>query len=371
MKKWSALFLAMVMTLSLCACGKDGSGHATDAPTTAPTVPAKPTDPTYDPGSNGPSKPENSGNDGPATPQTGNFNLLTEFVICYYDGDEREEEKMELVYDEDYCLIGIKGYENGKLTGEMTFDKETGKMLTQVQYNADGGVDGTGVYTYDEKGNELSYVTTLSDGSKDFYRERTYTAEGWLESSTYGWGEQSPCYREVYTYDDYGNKLTQLLYIDDACHSEITYENSYEDGKLRQIKTWQNGMLAWGESYDADGNLIAEDSYNDQGEVFSTTAYTYENGKLMLRSISSDGVESSRQEYTYNEAGQLVEVCHFDEGHTHGRDVYAYKNGVLVNVKLYDHTELEGEYTLSYQRAEVSEELSEKLTAMYEAMMEF
>jgi antitoxin component YwqK of YwqJK toxin-antitoxin module len=254
---------------------------------------------------------------------------------------------------------------------EITYDKETSNILSKQAYKEDGSRGSKSEYTYDEQWNELTYIATLSDGTVDFYREYTYNAQGQLESNTYGWGEQSPQYRDVFTYDNHGNKLSQLMYVSGEYDSEITYENRYENDKLVEIKTYHDGILRWGEKYDADGLLIAEDQYTYEGEVFSTTTYTYENGKILLRIVSNEGAESFRQEYTYTDDGQLAEVAYFDQGSFCGRDVYTYENGSLVKVEMYDHQELENQYILTYKKANVTEEQAEKLTALYETILEF
>lgn len=355
MKKLIALMLVIVMALSLCACGKDDSADPTQAPTSAPTDPADPT-------TGGENNGEN-GNENGGTAEEGNFSLMTDVLFRYGDSDE-ETMKVELEYDENYCIVGAKLYNGEALSGEVVFDKETTNILSQTEY--EGGVLArTYTYTYDSKGNELTSVTTDAAGEVTYSKTSTYTAEGWLETTkdNYSW--------ETYTYDEYGNALTYRSGSGDEVWSDTSYENSYADGKLTEVKTYQDGRLRRSEHYDADGNMVEECDYDEDGTVWSRDTFTYENGKLMLRVIFFEGEESSRYEYTYNAAGQLTEKRAFEEGEPQGSEVYTYENGSLTDVKLYDHEELEGQYILSYKKANVSEKQAEKLLALYETVLEF
>ena len=132
-----------------------------------------------------------------------------------------------------------------------------------------------------------------------------------------------------------------------------------------QLVMIMNRIYYYGMTTTSGGNLSIMD---EDGNIWHRDTFTYENGKLMLRVVFSNGEESFREEYTYNAAGQPTEKRSFDEGHLHGRTVYTYENGSLVNLKLYDHEELEGEYTFSYKKANVSAEQAEKLLALYESM---
>ena len=356
MKKWIALLLACAMALSLCACGKDDTKDPTDAPTA--------TD-----GENNNNGNNNNGNNNNDNNETTGFDLLKNVTVRYGDGEDSESIEMKIQYDEDFNIVGCKAYKDGKLYSEITCDKVTSKTLTQVDYDEDGGIAHCYAYTYDENGNELTTVCTDGDGNVQYSSTNTYTSAGLLETSTTNWGDGSSWY--TYTYDDQGNKLSERSGSGEEIWADVTYNNIYEAGKLVEVQANQDGRLRWSERYDADGNLIAEYSFDDDGEAFSYTVYTYENGKLKLRVIYNEEDESFREEYTYNADGQLTEVRSFDEGELHGSEAYTYENGSLVNVKLYDHEELEGEYTLSYEKADVSDAQAEKLTALYTLLMEF
>ena len=348
--------MAMVMALSLCACGKDDTKNPTDGPTKAPTTPTTST----------------TGENNNADPETGNFSLLTDMSIRYADGEDSEIIKLEMTYDDDFDIVGYKVFMEGKLYSEVTCDKKTCKPLSQRDYSEGGTIDCTYDYTYDENGKELEAVSTDGEGTVLYSRSNTYTPEGWLESSVSSFADENGGYitYERYTYDEQGNALSYISGSGDEIWTIIVFENIYDGDRLSEVKTYEDGILQWCEQYDADGNLVTELSYGSEGEVFSREEWTYENGKPVRRVITNDGVESYREEYTYNADGQLVELRAFDEGEYHGGEVYTYENGDLVNLKLYDHETLEGEYTLNYRKVTVSEEQAQKLAALYATMME-
>jgi antitoxin component YwqK of YwqJK toxin-antitoxin module len=360
MKKWMAFFLAMVMALSLWACGKDDTKAApTEAPTTPTEAPTAPVE-------------NNGGENINQDPETGNFSLLTDMTIRYGEGDDAEIIKMEFAYDDDHDIVAYKAYLDGNLYSKGTFDKDTYNTLQQKDYTEDGVIDGTYDYTYDENGREIQAVTTDGEGNILSFRANTYTAQGLLEYSFSSFADEIGNYTtyEQYTYDDHGNILRYISGSGDEIWTIIVFENIYDGDRLSEVKTYEDGILQWCEQYDADGNLVTELSYGSEGEVFSREEWTYENGKPVRRVITNDGVESYREEYTYNADGQLVELRAFDEGEYHGGEVYTYENGDLVNLKLYEHETLEGEYTLNYRKVTVSEEQAQKLAALYATMME-
>jgi YD repeat-containing protein len=252
---------------------------------------------------------------------------------------------------------------------ELIFEKNLLLPLTEITYGEDGTVEQTTTYTYDANGNELSSVTTDAEGNTLYSSTKTYTAEGWLESSVEDWGESTDW--ESYTYDEHGNPLTYQSGSGDDVWTDAVYENSYDNGALVEIKTYLDGNLHWVERFDAAGNLLEEISYDYDGNEDSRDVYTYENGRLVKKVIIYAGEESFREEYSYNDAGQLTQKSSFDEGEFQGSEVYTYENGSLVKLELYDHEELEGQYLLSYKKANVTAEQAEKLAALYETILEF
>lgn len=81
----------------------------------------------------------------------------------------------------------------------------------------------------------------------------------------------------------------------------------YYDGKAEGYrKTWE---------YDEDGNIISEKTF-ESGEVFDTTTYTYQDGKLVSCLFEPSDAKrredyGHRAEYSYDSGGYLSEVAYY------------------------------------------------------------
>jgi YD repeat-containing protein len=138
---------------------------------------------------------------------------------------------------------------------------------------------------------------------------------------------------------------------------QVIYQNTYDKGKLTEVKAYRDGKLNSYSEYDADGNEILSISYHtDNGEEAFRCEYTYENGKLMAKVFYHEG-EPYREEYTYNAAGKLTEYKWGDNRHVITYD----EAGNPIGIKCYENDELRSEYTLTYENVTVSKEMAEKL----------
>ena len=358
MKKILAISLALILALSLCACGGDNatsSGGKDDQVSTS---------------------------------------LLTQVVITQRNPDDtRSTMKAVLEYDADYNIIAGKSYLDDKLYNEMTFDKDPSKPLFQQDYDENGEKDGHWIYTYDDNGNELSsckydadgkilwkYVQTYDangnvlteqdyqgDELQNEYRY-VYNADGKLEIRYSRWSDDEEESWTKYIYDEYGNVAKELSGCGEEEYNTTIYRNVYENGKLVEI-----GILnAAGElydltRYDADGNVILSASYYD-GEEYYRTEYIYENGKQMKQIGYNNGEESYRQENTYNADGLIMERTVVRENST-SRQVYTYNGkGLPTSYKAYDGDELVGEAAITYETVTVSKETAKKIEAIIDAL---
>jgi antitoxin component YwqK of YwqJK toxin-antitoxin module len=274
---------------------------------------------------------------------------------------------VDLTYDENYNITGFKIFEDDVLSAAYTFDKSIDKPLTALYYGEDGVVEGREECTYDENGNLLT--------------ARSYLGDEVLTEA-------------ICTYDEHGNVLTKYYDNGEEDWTE-TYENTYENGVLTEVKIYSHDALQERFLYDSDGNELLH-AYYYFGEEGSRYESTYENGKLVLLVEYSDGEETSREEYTYNDngdlltqiikaegvehhrqentyndAGQLIEIKHLNNDGYSANTVYTYAaDGRLESVKAYDEGELELESTFTSEKATVSEEQAKILTTLYTQLIE-
>lgn len=360
MKKWGAFFLSLAMALCLVACGADEGGKNNDAPKDSKV--------------------------------TAMLFAQVEMTEENYDG-ETSTMKGLVEYDADYNIIGTKTYVDGTLYYEVTYDKDMNKPLLELTYSETGEIIDRTENTYDEKGNRVERVNAYSyddetvtikevstfddngneltqkvyeDGELSYECRYTYTADGKLEREAFinkDGDEES--YTEK-TYDQQGNVLS--VKVDGMLSGSYeTYENIYEDGKLVEVKVYdqweQDGALVSHRKYDREGNEVLVVMYDGEtGEEWSRDESTYENGKLVKKVTYYEGKEEAIALYTYNSDGKLTERSYTPTGESSQRRVYTYnENGDLVGLKAYEGDETISEYTMIYKSVSVSEEVAERI----------
>lgn len=355
MKKWIVLSLALIMALSLCACGKDTGGKKDD---------------------------ENRD-------EKVNASLFTEVLMSEKNSDGGTDTMKGIIeYDDEYNIIGTKTYTNDKLVYEVIYDKDPDKPLLNKSYDEDGNCTDKTEYTYDADGNCLECTSTYEydgqtvtskhvntyDANRNILTEKsykngklnyechyTYTADGNMEKQTYFEdGVESAVY--TYTYDEQGNVLTEKL--DGPLSGYVnTYENTYENGKLVEVKAYEDGVMFRMTKYDSEGNEILDISYDqDSGEEWTRMESAYENGKLIKEVEYYEGEEQCVSFYSYNAAGKLTERSYTYTGSDPQRRVYTYnENGDLVGLKAYMGDEMISEYTMTYESVSVSEEVAKRI----------
>jgi antitoxin component YwqK of YwqJK toxin-antitoxin module len=361
MKKIIAISLALVMALSLCACGGDNA-----------------------PG-------------GSKDDEKVSVSLFTQVIMTEKDSDgDTDTMKGVVEYDENYNIIGTKTYINDKLNYEVTYDKDITKPMLEKSYYEDGTRTSTEVYVYDENGNCLERTSTYDNGEETtvnkeiytydangniltekryeggelYYEFRyTYTASGKLESETHNWNGEESWTR--YTYDEHDNILTEKQGSGEEVDTSRTYENTYENGKLTEVKIYRGETLDERICYDADGNEILEIGYSDGEESYRSES-TYENDKLVKNVVSYDGQQKSIALYIYDAKGNLTERSYTYGDDEPQRKVYTYNDsGDVIGLKAYEGDELEGEYTLTYETVTVSKEVAKNIEYLNALLVDF
>lgn len=183
--------------------------------------------------------------------------------------------------DDSYTITVTKTHVDGGAGQKMimVYDKE-GKLL---MYQSDSRLQG---FTYDEQGNMLSH--------------KLYYLGGTLVEETY------------YTYNDQGQLILAKGsdYAETYDHFEIHY--SYDsDGNRIGVKNYSDGELSRERTYDTQGNLVEETTYNGD-TYYLHTVYTYsDDGHILTsRTERADGLRSGT-DYTYDEKGHLLREENF------------------------------------------------------------
>ncbi|MCR5457547.1 MAG: hypothetical protein K6F14_05685, partial [Clostridiales bacterium] len=179
-----------------------------------------------------------------------------------------------------------------------------------------GNLTKTENYTYDSKGNVLTYTNPDGNITTNTYSqyygilltstfgnlriENTLSQNNKSVSKTEKYWSNVLVNRTVYTYDSYGNVLTETEYIYPGTDTRtITY--SYTDNVTRPTGVNYSGMFVTSKTItgvkDADnqsvGTMTASNTYDMLGRVLSST----------------DG-EGNTTSFTYNSKGQLITVIY-------------------------------------------------------------
>ena len=356
MKKLMAMLLALVMILSLCACDKKNSTEE----------------------------------------ELETAYLLTEIGATQTDSEGKTHSMRGTVeYDDDYNVIGTKTYEDGKLSMEITYDKDMDKPLVEQEYDEDGKKADRTEYTYDANGNLLERSGSRSiDGETTTVKEVfTYDANGnQLTEKSYSNGELEYEYtytytafnkvatqirrdsdgdetHSTYTYDEHENVIsckTEYKYSDGNNHSyEETYENTYEGDKLVEVKVYTDEELESLTQYDANGNeILRVYYYGDDGKESSRYETIYDANGNVLKRIDKWGEETNITTYTYNSKGNCIEAVETCGDEEKSRITYSYDdNGNCTGLKMVRDGNVQLEYTATYKEVKVSKEAAEKIAA--------
>lgn len=275
----------------------------------------------------------------------------------------------------------------------------TGKITKETNYTPNGKERSTTVYEYDENGNLTEKRTQERNGStlRDVY---TYDKRGnQLSWRSYGYGGESDHWYES-TYDENGNELTRLSYnadgtlasrlesVYDEHGNEVTWRSYDGNGKERARneytydehglqRTWtrfDGGAFSFRQEYshDENGNCTQVVRYVSEEECCDAETYVYdENGVLIEYTVyDSEGVPSIRSLYTYDERGNITEEAIFRppetliETYLYSFDDYGYPTGRTVQYA-------DGSEKVSWQVTETVTALaSEVQLAFYRSCME-
>jgi len=364
MKKASALFLAAILALSLCACAVNGGDPADTQPDTSGAT----TDTTPDtvPSTTAPAVTE---------PPLKEFYLLAGISSNRMGESAYAQFDAQIVYDDDHNMTGINwtGLYDG-VTENVEYTYMPNSLLIQqaIESSSDGGATHITDYTYDEMGNLLTLTIRRSSGLVVQMNENryTYTPEGWIETGE-AYLDGEIYHRYTYTYDTHGN-LTSMVNSDGNGNTLIDaqYENSYNGDVLTKVVIYRYGVANKIIFYNPDGNRTLEINYSYlTGKEADRTAYTYENGNVILEQRSSNGKETYRKEYTYDETGNPLEIREFSGGELLSQETFLYEEGRRVGYVRYQNSCLDVEVVFTYTRVVLPEEQIQVLTELYSQLL--
>ena len=171
---------------------------------------------------------------------------------------------------------------------------------------------GVGSYTYDEN-NRLISKSDAGDGGSSV--EYIYNSQGQIIQCDEQFSSSS--HSITYTYDEHGRVIRQE---EKKPGATVVVDYSYdENGVLRASRRERtDGSYGNYKTYNADGNLIKNEIYNN-GKLYTTDEYTYDLfGRVMVHSSMRTGYNNSvyyhQNTYTYDIAGRLTKIVYNNEG---------------------------------------------------------
>lgn len=231
------------------------------------------------------------------------------------------------LYKYDYVLKDIHSEEfelQGGIYNKTTYDPD-GRTLSEIKYDAQGGIEQHYGYVYNEKGDKIAdrswdengeliddmeydvdadgrvkfaYKNYL-DGSQDTVTY-LYDEEGRLTGKEVRSDEDELEMTESYTYD--GDHV--ILHETKNQENEVVYRNEKaydEDGNVLEEKTWmaetdQTNRVV--NLYDDNGNLQSVISYNDTGDIISKVNYERKDDRIVgVREESAERTVLTHLEY--------------------------------------------------------------------------
>ena len=271
--------------------------------------------------------------------------------FTYYDaeGNVLSDERLNYVYNADGKFTAMDAYLNGfRYSSYEYLLRADGSvyMATQTSYFEDGSHQ---VDTYDENFNtmrtvyydaiektELDHRYTYSEGGSRLF-EQTYQDGVLTYEQECRWNNEAGYWEMIaeraygddgslaYTYDDFGNPLSEVHYTPDgSVEVEYTFENTYDlSGNCIFKRTFTNGMLTQEMEYihsiEADGS-----SWSRSGKTtdyYEDGTYTVYDGDLENTwsteiTYDADGnvTHELRYEYLYNENGDSVGSRGYENG---------------------------------------------------------
>lgn len=295
-----------------------------------------------------------------------NFLLLKEICATVLSLDTYIDTKIQLHYDADCILRATQHYQSGRMTSALTYRSNTLDPLDMIVYGADGQVVENHTYSYDEDGRLITITGADAAGMVVFSKNHCYDRNGILDYfEVHRNGKLH--YWESYRNDQFGLRDSfvsgdgagNLLHV-------IQYQNIMENGKLARIIPLYNGELRHAVFYNGDGKPVKEIQLDSNRQEMDVTRYTYtENGKPLLESHAHCGEEAYRVEYSYDEAGMLVEIRRFRYGQLEQNTKYIYLNGCLQGYESYLHGQLDAQYSYIYEPVRISDAQASVLSGLY------
>ena len=269
-----------------------------------------------------------------------------------------EESGSIVKYDKNGNCLSEENYRRGKLVSRRTY--KDGRLSCYEYYNEDGSHS---IEEYDEYGTTIRRCSWDASGNITYLEEYkfTYGADGKAVSAEHYIDNKLCAYYE-YRYDDDGYRQYAKMVSYDG-NGKIEYEDSYNEyGDIIERKRYdENGVLdSWEKNeytYDAEGRYVSKKAYivnTSTGVAFLYSdmecAYDEDGRSYVKRETVYTDTSGSKDVYEYDSNGRLISYVSYDvagkvivserteyEVDSEGRILTekVYSNGKLIRVENY------------------------------------
>ncbi len=261
-------------------------------------------------------------------------------------------EKGEHTFDLDICTVcgAERKTEDGKVT-EMGVWNDYGDWIQWLYFDEEGNLknETSAEYTYDETGNKLTDIL-YEDGVLVSSGEYEYNSEGFTfkKYETEYYEDGTKC---VYEYNENGDSLGYVLYDEEGKKTE-SYRSEYitdEKGDLTGEKVYENDVLTQEIKYafanDGEEDYLYAQEVATYAEDGSKTVEKYdENGDTVQELFyNADGEKlyAYDLEYFYDDDGNLTVIEKREEGVLKQEVIYEYDDeGNIIAEKTYEGDKL-------------------------------
>ena len=227
-----------------------------------------------------------------------------------FDAKGGIEQHYEYTYNEQGVKTAEKSFdENGDMIDDMEFSVDVnGKVLFGYKNYLDGSKD-TITYRYDEAGKLIEKEERNDDDEVEFLDRLVYEGDNEVLHESLD-EEKELVYRKETTYNEKGDVLEEKTWSQEADDS-IKMVNHYDDkGELVGVESFNGaGELMFKVDYDRDDeghvSLVHEQS---PGRNITTEFEYDEKGNAIVQvEINADGEINSRTERSFDEDGNVTE----------------------------------------------------------------
>lgn len=177
----------------------------------------------------------------------------------------------------------------------------TGDLITKIVFKyPNGTIDQVNTYEYDSNKRLITYIRSdaaAKEGAKEVY---TYNANGTVSIKHYGGDDKTQTYLQWNGVITLANgEVTSIT--TDYFMNNMNYAYTYDDknNAAKNVVGWDK--IPFNESSSTGGvfhNQVSEKDLSNN-TITATSVYTYNSAGYPIKSIDTDGKESSTTEYFY------------------------------------------------------------------------